>query len=147
MAFPAGKYGDGKVFNVSSIKWFLPHDLQEFSLNGFIDHLKSLAETLTEDSLVCIDPATKLDGYKHSEFIKGVEDAKAIANERGFILTPVATIHLDEIEDWKYLSLNHIKGGDKAHQLAGSITAIRRERTDDNHRFLQCLKDPKAIQW
>ena len=140
----AGKYGKGKVFNGSSITWFLPRDLKEFSLNGFIEHLKTLAERLTEDSLVCIDPATKLGGYKHSEFIKGVEDAKAIANERGFILTPVATIHLDEIEDWKYLSLNNIKGGDKALQLAGSVTAIRRERTDLDHRFLQSLKEPKG---
>ena len=140
----AGKYGKGKVFNGSSITWFLPRDLKEFSLNGFIEHLKTLAERLTEDSLVCIDPATKLDGYKHSEFIKGVEDAKAIANERGFVLTPVATIHLDEIEDWKYLSLNNIKGGDKALQLAGSVTAIRRERTDLDHRFLQSLKEPKG---
>ena len=140
----AGKYGKGKVFNGSSITWFLPRDLKEFSLNGFIEHLKTLAERLTEDSLVCIDPATKLGGYKHPEFIKGVEDAKAIANERGFILTPVATIHLDEIEDWKYLSLNNIKGGDKALQLAGSVTAIRRERTDLDHRFLQSLKEPKG---
>ena len=139
-----GKYGNGKVLRDSGITWFLPHDRQEFSLNGFIEHLKTLAERLTEDSLVCIDPATKLDGYKHSEFIKGVEDAKAIANERGFVLTPVATIHLDEIEDWKYLSLNNIKGGDKALQLAGSVTAIRRERTDLDHRFLQCLKEPKG---
>ena len=133
-----------KVFNGSSIRWFLPHDLQEFSLNGFIDHLKSLAETLTEDSLVCIDPATKLDGYKHPEFIKGVEEAMEIANERGFVLTPVATIHLDEIKDWAPLSICDIKGGDSAFQKAGSVTALRRERTDLDHRFLQSLKEPKG---
>ena len=136
-----GKYGHGEVFKESGIEWFLPEDLPENNLAGFIRHLKSLAAKWPEDTLVCIDPATKLDGYKHADFIKGVEDAMRIAKAK---ITPLASIHLDEIEDWKYLSLNNIKGGDKALQLAGSVTALRRERTDENFRFLQCLKDPKG---
>jgi len=140
----AGKYGKGKVLRDSGITWFLPEDLPEFSLNGFIEHLKSLAETLKEHTLVCIDPATKLYGYGHTVFVKGVEEAMKIAEGRGIFLTPVATIHLDEIKDWAPLSICDIKGGDSAFQKAGSVTALRKERTDINHRFLQCLKDPKG---
>ena len=139
-----GKYGNGKVLRDSGITWFLPEDLPEFSLNGFIEHLKSLAETLKEHTLVCIDPATKLYGYGHTVFVKGVEEAMKIAEGRGIFLTPVATIHLDEIKDWAPLSICDIKGGDSAFQKAGSVTALRRERTDLDHRFLQSLKEPKG---
>ena len=38
-----------------------------------------------------------------------------------------------------------IKGGDKGLQQAGSVTALRRERTNvEEYRFLQCLKEPKG---
>jgi len=140
-----GKYGDGKVLCDSGIKWFLPEDLPSLTLGGFTEHLKTLAATLTEDTLVCIDPATKLDGYKHTEFVKGVEEAKAIAKSRNITMTPVASIHLDEIKDWTVLTNCDIKGGDKGLQQAGSVTAVRRERTDvEKYRFLQSLKEPKG---
>lgn len=139
-----GKYGDGKVLFESGIQWFLPEHLPQNNLKGFVEHLKHLASTLTKDTLVCIDPATKLDGYNHSDFIKGVEEAMAVAKSFGFVLTIIASIHLDEIPDWKYLSLDHIKGGDQAIQKAGSVTAIRKERTGEDYRYLQCLKEPKG---
>ena len=139
-----GKYGKGKVLK-QGIKWFLPQDLKEFSLEGFLEHLKSLAETLKENTLVCIDPATKLTGYRHAEFIRGAEEAMAIAKKRSVILTLVAAIHLDEIKDWTPLSSCDIKGGDLGLQQAGSVTALRRERTNVNSfRYLQCLKEPKG---
>lgn len=140
-----GKYGKGKVLYNSNIEWFLPEDLPSSTLVGFIDHIKALAASLSEDTVVFIDPATKLDGYKHTEFIKGVEDAMAIAKARNVTLTIIGTVHLDEIKDWKILTNSDIKGGDKGIQQAGSVTALRKERTNvEEYRFLQCLKEPKG---
>lgn len=42
------------------------------------------------------------------------------------------------------MTLEDIKGGDKAVQLAGSVIAFRKERTGDKYRFIQCLKEPKG---
>lgn len=139
-----GKYGDGKVFVESGIQWYLPEHLRQKNLKGFVEHLQHLASTLTEDTLVCIDPATKLGGYNHSGFIKGVEEAMAIAKSKEFVLTIIASIHLDEIRDSKRLYNGDIKGGDKAIQQAGSVTALRKERTGEDYCFLQCLKAPKG---
>lgn len=139
-----GKYGDGKIFRETDIHWFLPKDLPYYTLAGFLTHLKALAKQIEEDTVVFIDPATKLDGYKHKTFIKGVEEAMRIAKKRGHNLTPVASIHLDEIKDWLVLSNCDITGGDKAIQQAGSVTALRKERTGEEYRYLQCLKEPKG---
>ena len=139
-----GKYGAGLAFLESDIEWFVPENLPEKNLVGFIAHLKCVAHTMTKDALVCIDPATKLDGYKHEAFIKGVEEAMAIAKERGITLTIVAAIHLDEIKEWAVLTNGDIKGGDKAIQQAGSVTALLKESTGDNYRFLKSLKEPKG---
>ena len=139
-----GKYGAGLAFLESDIEWFVPENLPEKNLVGFIAHLKCVANTMTKDALVCIDPATKLDGYKHEAFIKGVEEAMAIAKERGVTLTIVAAIHLDEIKEWAVLTNGDIKGGDKAIQQAGSVTALLKESTGVNYRFLKSLKEPKG---
>lgn len=139
-----GKYGKGEVFAGCNIRWFLPEDISEFNLNGFIAHLKEVASRMTENTAVFIDPATKLGNYTHKEFVKGVEEAMRIAKSNGHTLTPVASIHLDEIKDWTCLSLENIKGGDKAVQLAGSVIAFRKERTGEKFRFIQCLKEPKG---
>lgn len=140
-----GKYGNGKVLHNSSIEWFLSEDLPSSTLVGLVEHIKALADSLTEDTVVFIDPATKLDGYKHTEFIKGVEEAMAIAKARNVTLTIIGTVHLDEIKDWSVLTNCDIKGGDKGLQQAGSVTALRRERTNvEEYRFLQCLKEPKG---
>lgn len=139
-----GKYGAGLAFLESGIEWFIPENLPEKNLVGFIAHLKCVANSMTKDALVCIDPATKLDGYKHEVFIKGVEEAMAIAKERGITLTIVAAIHLDEIKEWAVLTNGDIKGGDKAIQQAGSVTALLKESTGVNYRFLKSLKEPKG---
>lgn len=139
-----GKYGKGLVFAGSGIKWYMSRRFSQNNLTGFVEQLQRFASSLTEDTLICIDPATKLDGYNHSAFIKGVEEAMAIARSKGFVLTILASIHLDEIKDWNVLTLDSIKGGDQAIQKAGSVTAIRRERNGDDYRFLQCLKEPKG---
>ena len=140
-----GKYGQGKVFMGANIKWVLPEDLGGTSLNVFLDHVKLLAKTLECDTLVCIDPATKLDGYRHEACIKGLEDAQRTAMENGVTLSFIVAAHHNEIDDWKHLTTEDIKGGDKGVQQAGSVIALRMEGTAGrNHRFIQCLKAPKG---
>ena len=139
------KYGDGAVFCNSGIICYLPKDLPEFTMAGFFIHLKKLAEQLTEDALVCIDPATKFADFDFAKFIRGDEEAMHIAKAREVTMTIAGVAHLDEIKDWTQLTNCDIKGGDKGIQQAGSVTAIRRERTDvETYRFLQCLKEPKG---
>lgn len=140
----SGKYGEGKVLKESGIVWFLPEDLSEKSLDAFINHLKGVVGTLTEDTAIFVDPATKLSGYKHEAFIKGVDEAMEAAKRRGITLSVVASIHHDEISDWKALTNDTIKGGDKGIQQAGSVTALRNERSGNEYRLLQCLKEPKG---
>ena len=90
-----GKYGKGEVFAGCNIRWFLPEDISEFNLTGFIAHLKEVASRMTENTVVIIDPATKLGNYTHEAFVNGVEEAMRIAKSNGHTLTPVASIHLD----------------------------------------------------
>ena len=140
-----GKYGKGKVFDGLNIQWVLPEDLGVNSLSAFLDHVKRLAHKLERDTLVCVDPATKLDGHSHEACIKGLEDAQKIAKANSVTLSFIVAAHPDEINDWKPLTTEHIKGGDKGVQQAGAVIALRMEGTPGgNHRFIQCLKAPKG---
>lgn len=140
-----GKYGKGKVFDGLNIQWVLPEDLGVNSLSAFLDHVKRLAHKLERDTLVCVDPATKLDGHSHEACIKGLEDAQKIAKANSVTLSFIVAAHPDEIKDWKHLTTENIKGGDKGVQQAGAVIALRKEGTPgDNHRFIQCLKAPKG---
>ncbi len=140
-----GKYGEGNVFKDADIQWAQLEDLKAPTLDGLLDHIKGLAATLNHDVLIIIDPATKLDGYTHERGIKGLEDAQGIAQRNGVTLTFIVAAHLDETSDWTTLSSKDIKGGDKAIQQAGSVIALRNERTPGGeHRFIQCLKAPKG---
>ena len=62
-----GKYGAGEILKVDNLLWVLPEDLGVISLTSFLAHVKRLANTLKRDTLVCADPVTKLDGYRHEE--------------------------------------------------------------------------------
>ena len=140
-----GKYGAGKVLKEENLKWVLPEDLGVISLTAFLAHVKYLAGRLKRDTLVCADPVTKLDGYRHEECIKGLEEAQKIAKENGVTLSCIVAAHLNEIDDSKHLTTEFIKGGDKGVQQAGAVIALRMEGTaGGNHRFIQCLKAPKG---
>lgn len=146
--FPAeleGKYGKGRVFDYADIKWVLPENLDGNSLTAFLDHVKGLARKLKRDTLVCVDPATKLDGYSPEACIKGLEEAQRISEANGITLSFIVAAHVDEIKDWKHLTTENIKGGDKGVQQAGAVLALRMEGTaGGDHRFIQCLKAPKG---
>lgn len=139
-----GKYGDGKALDSAGIKWYLPKDLPGLCLEGFLSHLKDLASKMKVDTVVFVDPATKLSSYSHQAFIKGVEEAMAIAKGHDVTLTIVASIHIDETKDWKVVGSDDIKGGDKALQQAGSVTIFIKERTGKDYRYLKCMKAPKG---
>ena len=140
-----GKYGEGSIFKDTHIQWVLPEDLPNTTLASFIQHLKKMASYLKEDTVVFVDPATKLGGYNHKDFIKGLEAAQETAKANGITLTPVFAAHHDEIKEWKHLTPEDIKGGDIAIQQAGAVIAFRMERTAGNeYRFIQCLKEPKG---
>ena len=140
-----GKYGAGEVLKLPNLLWVLPEDLGTTSLTAFLVHVKRLASTLERDTLVCVDPASKLDGYRHEACIKGLEEAQQIAKENGVTLSCIVAAHLNEIDDSKHLTTEFIKGGDKGVQQAGAVLALRMEGTaGGNHRFIQCLKAPKG---
>lgn len=140
-----GKYGEGNVFKDADIQWVQLEDLKAPTLDELLNHIKGLAATLNHDALIIIDPATKLDGYTHEKGIKGLEDAQGIARRNGVTLSFIIAAHLDETSDWTTLSSKDIKGGDKAIQQAGSVIALRNERTPrGEHRFIQCQKAPKG---
>ena len=140
-----GKYGAGEVLKLPNLLWVLPEDLGTTNLTAFLDHVKGLARTLERDTLVCADPVTKLDGFRHEACIKGLEEAQQIAKENGVTLTVIVAAHPNEINDSKQLTTEFIKGGDKGVQQAGSVIALRMEGTPGgDHRFIQCLKAPKG---
>ena len=140
-----GKYDSGIEFKGFGITWFLPEDLPQFTLEGLLDHIKALANELTEDVLICIDPVTKFKPIKYNLFFQGVEEAMTIAKKRNATITVIASAHIEEIKDWTVLTNCDIQGGDTGLQQAGSVTAIRRERTNlEQSRFLQSLKEPKG---
>lgn len=139
-----GKYGVGEVLDQSGIKWRDRKDLPTPDFNGLIADLKQLVETLNDDTLICIDPISKFDDFNAGRFAEEVENLQNRARKKGINLTFLCSAHLDEIAPWQPLTTSDIRGGDRLIQTAGSVFSIRKERTDDNHRFLQSLKEPKG---
>ena len=95
-----------------------------------------------QDTLICIDPITKLSDFDAEKFIAGAERIQAIAREKNIMLTFLVAAHTDEINNWKPLTSVEIKGGDKLYQQAGSVYTIRKERR--GYRYFQSLKSPKG---
>ena len=131
-----GKYGKGKVFDGLNIQWVLPEDLGVNSLSAFLDHVKRLAHKLERDTLVCVDPATKLDGHSHEACIKGLEDAQKIAKANSVTLSFIVAAHPDEINDWKPLTTEHIKGGDKGVPEGVLVCKYVKSKLDNDNWYL-----------
>ena len=141
----SGKYGDGEMLENSGIKWRDRNDLSSSNYQGLIDDLKQMVEAISEDTLVCIDPATKLPDFDAGKFAEEAEILMNRAKEKGFCLTFLCSAHLDEIEVWKSLTTLDIRGGDRLIQTAGSVFAIQKERTGDEYRFIKILKESKGF--
>lgn len=139
-----GKYGEGKVLRESGIEWILPDHLPEFTIKGFLDHIKAKAGNLKRDTLACADPLTKIPGWTHAKFISGVEEAQKIAKANGHTLTILVIVHPEEPKNGSVPTNDKIEGGDKGIQQAGSVTAMGLERRGDDYRYLKSLKEPKG---
>lgn len=140
----SGKYGDGEILDESGIKWRNRNDLSALNYQGLVDDLKQMVETISEDTLVCIDPVTKLPDFDAGKFAEEAEILMNRAKEKGFCLTFLCSAHLDEKEPWKSVTTVDIRGGDRLIQTAGSAFAIRKEKTDETSRYLKRLKPPKG---
>ena len=140
----SGKYGDGKMLEESGVKWRDRNDLSAPNYQGLIDDLKLMVETINEDTLVCIDPATKLSDFDPGKFAEDAEKTMERAKEKGLRLSFLCSAHLDEIAPWKPVTTVDIRGGDRLIQTAGSAFTIRKEKTDEASRYLKSLKQPKG---
>lgn len=140
----SGKYGNGEILERSGIKWRNRNKLSALNYQGLVDDLKQMVETISEDTLVCIDPVTKLPDFDAGKFAEEAEILMNRAKEKGFCLTFLCSAHLDEKEPWKSVTTVDIRGGDRLIQTAGSAFAIRKEKTDETSRYLKSLKPPKG---
>ena len=139
------KYGKGTIIQKAGILWRTKTMMKDFTLNGLIQDIKLyVAQYAQSDTLICIDPITKLPDFNAEKFIIGTEEIKEIAKSKGITLTYIVSAHVDEIKDWSPLTSVNIKGSDKLIQQGGSVTALRKERSSRNSRFLQVLKAPKG---
>lgn len=141
------KYGNGDFLTNAGIQWRTKMDLEDsvgFTLQGLIADLKLFASQVSEDTLVCIDPITKLPDFHADKFITGIEEVNKIASERDVKLSYLVSSHSDEIKNHKLLGTDDIRGGDTLIQQGGSVFTIRQEITGDNYRYLQSLKAPKG---
>lgn len=137
------KYGKGRIFNDAGILWRTRSEIENFTLQGLLDDIELFAKQATKDTLICIDPITKLKDYVHEKFIAGAERIQSLA-PKGVILTFLISAHVDEVNDWKPITSENIKGGDKLIQQAGSVFVVRKERRGGCYRYFQILKEPKG---
>jgi Mor family transcriptional regulator len=140
----SGKYGDAKILNLPNIRWVLNANLPDNTTSSLLKDIEECAKGIERDSLICIDPVTKLQDYNHAKFISSVEAVQQEAKAKGVILTFLVSAHVDEISNWKILTSEKIKGGDKLIQQAGAVFALRNERNGSDFRFIQVLKAPKG---
>ena len=140
------RYGpDGaKVLNAAGIMWKTLTDLKGRNLQSLLDDIKSYALQMTEDTLICIDPVTKLEDFKPKEFIAGFEECQRVAVSRGCTLSALISAHLEEMAEHRFVTTENIQGGDKLIQQAGAVFALRRARGKESARFIQTLKAPKG---
>ena len=137
------KYGAGRIFSDAGIQWRTKSDLDNFNLQGLLDDIELFAMQATENTLICIDPITKLKDYNHEKFIAGAERIQSIVSKR-VVLTFLVSAHVDEVKPWSIITSENIKGGDKLIQQAGSVFVVRKERRGNGYRYFQVLKEPKG---
>ena len=137
------KYGAGRIFSDAGIQWRTKSDLKEFNLQGLLNDLELFAMQASEDTLICIDPITKLKDYNHEKFIAGAERIQSTA-PKGVVITFLVSAHVDEVKPWSIITSENIKGGDKLIQQAGSVFVVRKERSGNGYRYFQVLKEPKG---
>lgn len=137
------RYGDGSMFP-SNFQWVLAGDLPHFTQGGLIADISFRGKSFTKDTLVIVDPFTKLPDWDASQFISEMGKVRTECANRGVVVSFLITAHADETPDWKPLTSKDIRGGDVLIQQADAVFALRRERTGDGYRFMDTLKVPKG---
>ncbi len=138
------RYGAGEVFSALPFTWIMRGDLQAPTEDCLIDDIKGRCKTIVTDTLIIVDPLSKLIGFDAAKFIREMEDLQTEYAKKGIILSVFCTAHTEEDKPWKPLTTDQILGGDKLLQQAGSVFSIRKERRGQGYRFLQTLKPPKG---
>lgn len=139
------KYGDGKMLVEAGINFRDRSELDRTDFKGLIGDLWKTVEYVNEDTLVFIDPLTGYDDCDAGKFADEASKLIIHARTKGFCLSFLCSIHLDEKEEWKTPTTVDIRGGDRLIQVAGSVSAICKERTDEAHRYFKRLKEPKGF--
>lgn len=137
------RYGDGSMFP-SNFQWILAGDLPHFTQGGLIADIAFRSKNFTKDTLVIVDPFTKLPDWDAAEFISVMGKVRTECANRGVVVSFLITAHADETTPWSPLTSKNIRGGDLLIQQADAVFALRKERSGDGYRFMQTLKVPKG---
>lgn len=138
------KYGEGKIFDGADILWKTRNDLPSFTLNGLLDDIEQYAQQAICDTLIEIDPLSKLSDYSADVFFQRIERIQEIGGMRGFTFSFLYSFHMYEVKDSSSISTVNIKGSDRTVQQSGAFYVIRNEQRGDDFKFMQELKPMKG---
>ena len=138
------KYGDGKVFEKADILWRTRDNLSELTLTGLLNDIELYAQQAESDTLIIIDPLSKLPDYNPDVFFPTIEKIQTIGKAKGIGLTFLYSFHMDELKSSSPASSCNIRGSNKTVQQSGAFHAIRNERRGNEFKFLQVIKPVKG---
>ena len=138
------RYGTGSVFQGLPIKWIMRTDLPSPTQEGLISDIKGQCERITTDTLIIVDPLSKLNGWSFRQYIYEMEAIQLECAEKGIVLSVFTTGHTEEDKPWNALTSDRIVGGDDMIRDGSSVFSLRHERSGKAYRFLQVLKPPKG---
>lgn len=138
------KYGNAQAIKASGIKFMTKSKMKNPTMKGLLDEMSALAMTRTQDTFICIDSVSCFPDYNPGVFMTSLTTVIEAAKKRGITFTFLISAHYEELENHKPLDTTKIVGGDEIIRKAGSVFAIRHERTGEQNRFIQILKEPKG---
>ena len=138
------KYGNAQTIKASGIKFMTKSKMKNPTMKGLLDEMSALAMTHTYDTFICIDSVSCFPDYNPGVFMTSLTTVIETAKKRGITFTFLISAHYEELENHKPLDTTKIVGGDEIIRKAGSVFAIRHERSGEQYRFIQILKEPKG---
>ena len=113
-----------------------------FSPKGLLEDLRKRVEDdlVNADTLVVIDPVTKLPKFRAQPFVGELQKITSEASSlKGVSLTILISAHMEEKERWKPVTSCEIAGGDGLARFLDFVITIR-ESKESSERFIQILK-------
>lgn len=113
-----------------------------FSPKGLLEDLRKRVEDdlVNADTLVVIDPVTKLPKFRAQPFVGELQKITSEASSlKGVSLTILISAHMEEKERWKPVTSCEIAGGDGLARFLDFVITIR-ESKESCERFIQILK-------